>query len=189
MASTDSELDAEDSYAEPSGMVEESDEEESEEDGAEGKRKRKKGIKVRTERLRGNKGRLNAVDVVYGGIKKLLGKKMWALRPSLSPPIRADRSPTRSTLAPTSRPARSLARYSTILQTLLLTRSDQLSALSTSSAAVSSARARARQLRTELLGVQRARAGVGKRMREEEEGWKESRKRVEVNLGIPSRTR
>ncbi|ORY82927.1 hypothetical protein BCR35DRAFT_303579 [Leucosporidium creatinivorum] len=167
MASTDSEAEAVDSYAEPSGMVEEEESEEEDSDEAEGSGKRKKGTKVRTERLKGNKGRLNAVDVVYGGVRKLLGRKI-------------------STLAPTSRPARSLTRYSTILQILLLTRSDQLSTLSTSSAAVSTARAKARQLRTELLGVQRARAGVGKRMREEEEGWKESRKRVETTRDLHS---
>lgn len=76
MASTDSEVDAEDSYAEPSGMMEDSEDEDSEDEGVEGKSKRKKGTKVRTERLKGNKGRLNAVDVVYGGVKKLLARKM-----------------------------------------------------------------------------------------------------------------
>jgi hypothetical protein len=76
MASTDPEVDVEDSYAEPSGMLEESRQEDSDEEGAEGKGKRRKGTKVRTERLKGNKGRLNAVDVVYGGVKKLLASKM-----------------------------------------------------------------------------------------------------------------
>ena len=53
------------------------DEEESDdgEEGIEGGKKQG-GTKVRTERLNGNKGRLNAVDIAYGGVSKLLRRKM-----------------------------------------------------------------------------------------------------------------
>lgn len=47
------------------------------EDGNEGDEGgKKKGIKIRTERLKGNKGKLNAIDVAYGGVSKLLLRKM-----------------------------------------------------------------------------------------------------------------
>lgn len=63
-------------------------EEESEESEAEGGRRRK-GVKVTTERLKGNKGRLNAVDVAYGGVKKVLGRKLYVARRHSSWPRRS----------------------------------------------------------------------------------------------------
>lgn len=85
-----------------------------------------------------------------------------------------------------SRALKSLSRYSINIQTLLLTRSDQLSTLASASSAVSAAKARAKQLRVELLDIQRARAGVGRSMREEEQDWRESRKSEEASRDLGS---
>lgn len=46
-----------------------------------------KGLRIRSERLKGNKGRLNAVDVVYGGIRQLLQLKMWVHFPPRVPSL------------------------------------------------------------------------------------------------------
>ena len=58
--------------------------------------------------------------------------------------------------------------------------SDTTSALAHSAALAAAARTSAKQLRAELLGVRQACAGVGARMRAEESGWREGRRRNEV---------
>ncbi|KAM0750836.1 hypothetical protein T439DRAFT_356575 [Meredithblackwellia eburnea MCA 4105] len=144
---------------------EEEEDSESEGEGRDGK-KQKKGVKITTDRLRTNKGKLNAVDVIFGRVAQLLRDK--------------------TAIASGGKTIRALQQYSALLQTSFLVHSDQLSTLAKRSAQVSSARGTARRIRTELLAVQRDRAKTGRRLSQEEEAWKTGRKRVQTTRDLHS---
>ncbi|GAA6042916.1 hypothetical protein JCM8097_002771 [Rhodosporidiobolus ruineniae] len=117
-------------------------------------------VRVLTERIKGNKGRLNVFDVVAGGSRKLLDR------------LRDDISETRALEA--------FNAYTRTLQSSFLSRSSLLTHLTASHSRVSTAKQRAKKLRLELLEVQRARAGVGAKMDAAEREWREKRKEKET---------
>lgn len=135
-------------------------------DGDGAKIKKKKGTKIRSERVKKNKGKLNAIDVAYGRIRRILKTKI------------ENSTSTKTT--------KGLERFSSLVQVALLSHSDQLSTLSHRTTQVNSARSAAKQLRADLLGVQRARAGVGRLLAEEEAAWNTSRKRVDLTRRLHS---
>ncbi|GAA5997683.1 uncharacterized protein JCM10292_001024 [Rhodotorula paludigena] len=100
----------------------------------------KKAIRIATERLKGNKGKLNVLDVVAGGSKRLLERLQ--------------------SNAKDARTLQLLKRFSANVQGPLLERSALVSTFTNTSTSLSSARQRAKKLRQQLLEVQQARAGT-----------------------------
>ncbi|GJN94094.1 hypothetical protein Rhopal_007168-T1 [Rhodotorula paludigena] len=98
----------------------------------------KKAIRIATERLKGNKGKLNVLDVVAGGSKRLLERLQLNTKDA--------------------RTLKLLKRFSAKVQGPLLERSALVSTFTSTSTSLSSARQRAKKLRQQLLEVQQARA-------------------------------
>ncbi|GAA5917961.1 hypothetical protein JCM6882_001065 [Rhodosporidiobolus microsporus] len=119
-----------------------------------------KQVRILTERVKGNKGRLNVFDVVAGGARKLLDR----LGDDASDP----------------RTAKALKQFSRTFRSSLVHRSSLLTSLHASHARVSTAKTRAKKLRLELLDAQRARAAVGARTVKAEAEWAEERREVET---------
>jgi predicted nucleotidyltransferase len=74
------------------------------------------------------------------------------------------------------------------LPTHLLLQSDQMASLNAASQEVNLARSSAKQLRLDLLAVQRSRILTQGRIRAQEKGWREGRAKVEVSTNASIRS-
>ncbi|BGP35638.1 hypothetical protein JCM10296v2_007479 [Rhodotorula toruloides] len=126
-----------------------------------GDKSKKKGVKVRTERLKGNKGKLNVFDVVAGGTRRMLDQFIEE----------HGKDP---------RTLKLLQRFASNVQSPLLSRSGLLSTLTAHSRSLNSARTKSKKLRLELVETQQARGEVEREMRRREEDWAREEKEVEA---------
>lgn len=180
----------------------------SDDDDADDADQSKKGVKVRTERLKGNKGKLNVFDVVAGGTRRMLDQLMCVRRPTttsrfctearLTFPVlflvthseehgknprtlkllQCFASSVQSPLLSRVRPAHFLTLQPSL--TLHVAQSALLSTLTAHTRALTSARTKNKKLRLELVEMQRARAEVEREMRRREEQWAREEKEAEV---------
>ncbi|BGP27882.1 hypothetical protein Rt10032_c14g5224 [Rhodotorula toruloides] len=125
-----------------------------------GERGKRKGAKVRTERLKGNEGKLNVFDVIAGGTRRALDQLI-------------------DEHGENPRMLKLLQRFASNVQSSLLSRSALLSTLTSQTRTLTSARTKSKKLRLELVETQRTRREVEREMRGREGEWEREESEAE----------